>query len=190
MLDTQKSEDVALPPVSTIPETEEEAGLNAAVIKHCGRRYNGARGQGLPLSGVSQMPDTRACPRNVVAPLVCQVCMLGKRVSLFQSWAAACVRSPVKQVVRQVDEGVVGTYKISCLKEQHLHLLASSQCRCGPKDANIHVPCEKPWGRGRKRKQMAEPVSGADLQPGLHVAGGDERCTGREASASTALCRT
>ena len=43
MLDTQKSDDVALPPVSTIPETEEEAGLNAAVIKHCGRRYNGAR---------------------------------------------------------------------------------------------------------------------------------------------------
>ena len=83
-----------------------------------------------------------------------------------------------------------GTYTLSYLKEQHLHLLASSRCRCGPKDANTHVPCEKPWGRGRKRKQMEEPVSGADLRPGLRVAGGDERCTGREASASTALCRT
>ena len=64
--------------------------------------------------------------------------------------AAACARSPVKQVVRQVMKGPLplqlGNLQATVLQELYLQLLASSRCRCGPKDANIHVPYEKPRG--------------------------------------------
>lgn len=104
--------------------------------------------------------------------------------------AAACARSPVKQVVRQVMKGPLplqlGNLQATVLQELYLQLLASSRRRCGPKDANIHMPYEKPRGVAG-REQVPELVFHVDLWPGLHVAGRDERCASREASASTAL---
>lgn len=67
--------------------------MNAAVIKHWGRHYNGARGKDF-LSGVSRTPDTGACPRNVADRWCIKCARLGNVVSLLQSRAAACVPHP------------------------------------------------------------------------------------------------
>ena len=45
----------------------------------------------------------------------------------------------------------LGNLQATILQEPYLHLLASGQRRCGLKDANIHMPYEKPRGWQEER---------------------------------------